>query len=211
MPDSNSKPPIIVISNAASGGGGKDNTNKDGIKLGNMKLPTGTLVTIASLLGLGLVGLYAVSQFPAVNQWIQSQFPPTGADKAGGDTAVSGTSAPIPPADVSTYPGTGAGTFPPPAVTQPGVPGTYANTTQGYPIPIPYATSPTAAQSALTPMPISPLGTSVVRSYHAHIDPERGQYMDHRGKRRSFINEIRIEEVIGSEQETKRVLDLDEN
>ena len=123
-----------------------------------------------------------------------------------------GVAAPIPPADVTTvpgtYPGTGAGTFPAPSVTQPAIPGVYPNTTQPYPIPNPYLTSPSLYQATQTPMPTTALGSNVVRSYHAHITDH--DYIDHRGKRRNFINELRVEEVIGSEQDSTRVLSLNE-
>jgi hypothetical protein len=206
MPSSEgSKPPIIVISNSAAGGTGGKGDKEGGFKLGNMKVNTGMLINVASVAAIGVVGLYVIGQMPAVSKYIDSLFPPP-QDVSG--APVSGVAAPIPPADVTTYPGTGAGSFPAPAVTQPAIPGVYANTTQGYPIPTPYATSPSLYQATQTPMPTTALGSSVVRSYHAHITDK--DYLDHRGKRRSFINELRIEEVIGSEQDSKRVLSLNE-
>ena len=205
MPDSASKPPIIVISNSAAGGTGGKEKDGGGFKLGNMKVNTGMLINVASVVAIGAVGLYVVSKMPQVDAYIQSIFQQP-QDVSG--SPVSGASAPIPAADVTTYPGAGAGTFPPPAVTQPAIPGTYANTTQGYPIPTPYATSPSQYQATMTPMPTTALGSSVVRSYNAHISDEG--YLDHRGKQRSFINELRIEEVIGSEQDSERVLSLNE-
>jgi hypothetical protein len=204
--DSTSKPPIIVISNAAGGAGGASPSNKDAkdnIKLGNFSLPTKTLVTIGSLVGIAVVGYYAYQQMPALIDYLTTIGQPA-SQQTSGTAAVSGASAPIPPADVSTYPGTGAGNFPPPAT---GI-GAYPYTTQPYPTAYPYQTAPTAAIAAQTPMPTTQLGSSVVRSYHAHMTPR--DYLDHRGKRRSFINELHIEEVIGSERDTERVLSLNE-
>jgi hypothetical protein len=202
MPDTNSKPPIIVLSNNVAGGASSAK-DKDGgsFKIGDFKVNNKMLYTAAGLVGIGLAAYYINGQLP---YWID-QINSIGQQPAtSGTTAVSGASAAIPPASVSTYPGTGAGSFPPPAT---GI-GAYPYTTQPYPTTYPYAIAPTAAIAAQTPMPVTNLGSSVVRSYHAHMTPHH--YLDHRGKQRSFITEMHIEELIGSEHETARVLSLDE-
>jgi hypothetical protein len=203
MPDTtNSKPPIIVLSNNVAGGASSAK-DKDGgsFKIGDFKVNNKMLYTVGGLVAIGLAAYYINGQLPIWIDQINSigQQPATS-----GTTAVSGASAAIPPADVSTYPGTGAGSFPPPAT---GI-GQYPYTTQPYPTTYPYQIAPTAAIAAQTPMPGTALGSSVVRSYHAHMTPHH--YLDHHGKQRSFITEMHIEELIGSEQDTKRVLSLDE-
>lgn len=201
MPAEN-KQPIIVISNSASGGASKDKESKDTFKLGNFKVPMGTVLKIGGLLAVAGIGYYAYTQLPVwmdqISQW--GQQPASGAAVSGAGVA---TSSPSIVTQMPVYPGTGAGTFPPIA----GATGAYPYTTQGYPTQYPYTMAPSTAVASQTPMPVSPLGTSV-RSYHAHMAD--GHYLDHKGKRRKFIDELHIEEVVGSDEETERVLSLNE-
>lgn len=206
MPDSTNKQPIIVISNSAAGGTTGKDKKEDTFKLGNTKIPMGTIIKIGGLLAVAGVGYYAFTQLPAVMDYIASLVPGAGGQSVSG-AAVSGASATVSAASVvSTYPGTGAGSFPAPAIgAVPGATGAYPYTTQGYPTTYPYQMAPSTAVATQTPMP-QPLG--IVQSYHAHITDH--DYLDHRGKRRKFINELHIEEMIGSDEETERVLSLNE-
>ena len=205
MPDNaTSKQPIIVISNSAAGGTGAGKDKKeDTFKLGNTKVPVSTIIKVGGLLAVAGIGYYAFTQFPAwmdeIAQWAQAQIHQA--------PAVSGASTTVSAAGVvSTYPGTGAGSFPAPSIgAVPGATGAYPYTTQPYPTTYPYQMAPSTAVATQTPMP-QPLG--IVQSYHAHITDH--EYLDHRGKRRKFINELHIEEVVGSDEETERVLSLNE-
>jgi len=204
MPDNTSKPPIIVLSNNVAGGASSAKDKGEGsFKIGDFKVNNKMLYTVGGLVAIGLAAFYVNKQLPG---WID-QLNSIGQEQPSGGTAanVSGASAAIPPASVSTYPGTGAATLPPPAT---GI-GAYPYTTQPYPTTYPYQMAPSAAIAAQTPMPGTALGSSVVRSYHAHMTPTR--YLDHHGKQRSFITEMHIEELIGSEQDSQRVLSLNED
>jgi predicted RecA/RadA family phage recombinase len=192
--------PVIVVSNAAGGGGagGKGKDDKEGI----FKLPktnVNTFITIGGLIALAGIGYYAFTQLPNLADSITSAINPQGNSTSG--TSATTTSSPSIVTQTPVlggYPGTGAGTFPPPSVTQPAVPGIYPYTTQGFPLPVagalggtPYATTTTAPLSAGIP--------NVVRSYHAHISDEC--YLDHRGRKRRYHGDKHVEELIGSEQE----------
>ena len=208
MPDNaTSKQPIIVISNSAAGGTGAGKDKKeDTFKLGNTKVPVSTIIKVGGLLAVAGIGYYAFTQLPAVMDYIASLGAGGGGQSTSG-AAVSGASATVSAASVvSTYPGTGAGSFPAPSIgAVPGATGAYPYTTQPYPTTYPYQMAPSTAVATQTPMP-QPLG--IVQSYHAHITDH--EYLDHRGKRRKFINELHIEEVVGSDEETERVLSLNE-
>ena len=207
MPDNTTnKQPIIVISNSAAGGTTGKDKKEDTFKLGNTKIPMGTVIKVGSLVALAGIGYYAYTQFPA---WMDeiTKWQTTGQDASGAAVSGASTTATVSAASVvSTYPGTGAGSFPAPAIgAVPGATGAYPYTTQPYPTTYPYQMAPSVGVATQTPMP-QPLG--IVQSYHAHITDH--EYMDHKGKRRKFINELHIEEVIGSEEDTQRVLSLNE-
>src|SRR6476659_1607606 len=113
MPDTTSKPPIIVLSNNVAGGASSAKDKDVGsFKIGDFKVNNKMLYTVGGLVALGLAAFYVNKQLPG---WID-QLNSIGQDQSkGGTAAVSGASAAIPPASVSTYPGTGAATLPPPA------------------------------------------------------------------------------------------------
>jgi hypothetical protein len=107
-----------------------------------------------------------------------------------------------------TYPGTGAGNYPPPALTNP-----YPQIpTPPYPATVPAQAYPTANQQLPLTYPYMTPGTplaspGVVQSYHAVIGEH--EYMDHRGRRRKYIGERHIKDIIGSTEDAdEEVFDL---
>jgi len=187
------KPNVIVVSNttgAGRGGGDKDPI----LKMPKVKADIGTILTLGGLIVVIGGGYYIVTQMPTL---MNSLFPP--------QTAIS--SAPVSGAGVAPsiqttlpspiYPGTGAGSFPAPAVTNPGQ--AYPGVNQQLPLQYPQMVPNTGMPAVATP--------GVQTSYHAVIGEDK--YMDHRGKRRKFIGERNIKEIIGStEKDDYEVFDL---
>jgi hypothetical protein len=202
MPD-NSKPNVVVVSNTT---GGAPKSDKDAIlKIPKIKADAGTLLTIGGLIVAVGGGYYLVTQLPAILNMLIP--PPAPA------ATTSGTA--VPPSPVTTvpqgvYPGTGAGNFPPPLVTNPiaqiptppytGIPGA----TPGYSSVLPGQAYTGANQQLPLQYPnIAPGGQTypIIQSYHAVIGDEH--YLDHRGRKRKFIGERHIKEIIGSEDDDK--------
>lgn len=208
MTDS-SKPNVVVVSNTT---GGAPKGDKDAIlKMPKIKADAGTLLTIGGLIVAVGGGYYLVTQLPSI---MNSLFPPPAPA-----ATTSGTAMPVSPVvtvPTGVYPGTGAGNFPPPLVTNPamqiptppytGIPGQ----TPGYSSVLPgQAYGGVNQQLPLQYPNIAPGGQTypLVQSYHAVIGDE--DYLDHRGRKRRFIGERHIKEIIGStEGDDEEVFDL---
>ena len=207
----NSKPSVVVVSNTAAGGTGGH--GKDPVfKIPKIKADFPTLLTVG---GVVLIGGGVLLAFPYIANFIQSIIPvPGGAQLTSGATT-SGAGTTTPPQTTiqgGVYPGTGAGNFPPPSSINPytGQPITaqypYTNQ-QGIPI-----ASPTGIPTVPGPLitPTTPTATpglgGVVRTYHAVMGDNH--YLDKHGKRRNYMHERHIEELIGSEDIPDRRLQL---
>jgi hypothetical protein len=191
------KPNVVVVSNTTAGGAARD---KDAmIKIPKIHADMGTLLTIGGVIVAVGGAYYIVTQLPTImNTLVPPPAPASGAVVSG--AGVTPTQPNI-VQQLPAYPGTGAGSYPPPLTQNPYMPGTtgqaYPQVNQQLPLPYPYMTAP----GPQTP------GTGVVSSYHGMIDNDR--YLDVHGKRRRFIGERRVKEIIGSiDGEDDEVFDL---